>query len=133
MRLHPGVYVDHTGEPSWLQLAWASVLLCWPAALAGHSDRLVAPRGEGDRLVLFLTWRSRAGVKRVPGWQALESHRGRGIRAQAMDRDGTLAKYNVKVLGTPIATIEATEDRKIFCDKLAEIGVVFLMVSIGRP
>ncbi len=42
-----------------------------------------------------------------------------------LDRDGTLAKYNVKVLGTPIATIEATEDRKIFCDKLAEIGVDF--------
>jgi carbamoyl-phosphate synthase large subunit len=42
-----------------------------------------------------------------------------------LERDGTLARYNVKVLGTPIATIVATEDRKIFCDKLAEIGVDF--------
>ena len=42
-----------------------------------------------------------------------------------LDRSGVLAKYNVKVLGTPIATIVATEDRKIFCDKLAEIGVDF--------
>ena len=26
--LHPGVYVDHTGEPTWLQQAWAAVLAC---------------------------------------------------------------------------------------------------------
>ena len=42
-----------------------------------------------------------------------------------LDRSGTLEKYNVKVLGTPIATIEATEDRKLFNEKLAEIGVEF--------
>jgi carbamoyl-phosphate synthase large subunit len=43
----------------------------------------------------------------------------------ALSRSGVLEKYNVKVLGTPIATIVATEDRKIFCDKLAEIDVEF--------
>jgi len=42
-----------------------------------------------------------------------------------LDRDGTLAKYNVCVLGTPISTIEATEDRALFCAKLAEIGVEY--------
>ena len=26
--LHPGVYVDHTGEPTWLQRAWGAVLAC---------------------------------------------------------------------------------------------------------
>ena len=26
--MSPGVYVDHTGEPSWLQRAWAAVLMC---------------------------------------------------------------------------------------------------------
>ena len=35
--VHPGVYVDHTGPPTWPQLAWAAVLFCWPAALAGSS------------------------------------------------------------------------------------------------
>jgi hypothetical protein len=38
VRLHPGVYLDHTGRPTWLQTAWAAVLLCGPgAALAGQS------------------------------------------------------------------------------------------------
>ena len=31
--LHRGVYVDHTGVPSWSQRAWAAVLYHWPAAL----------------------------------------------------------------------------------------------------
>lgn len=35
--IHPGVYVNHTGNPTWGQRAWAAVLACWPAALAGRS------------------------------------------------------------------------------------------------
>lgn len=31
--IHRGVYVDHTGPPSWKQRAWAGVLYHWPAAL----------------------------------------------------------------------------------------------------
>jgi hypothetical protein len=36
-RLHEGVYVNHTGPPSWRQRAWAAVLAHEPAALAGAS------------------------------------------------------------------------------------------------
>jgi hypothetical protein len=36
-RIHPGVYVDHTGAPSWSQRAWAAVQFHWPAGLAGAS------------------------------------------------------------------------------------------------
>jgi hypothetical protein len=36
-RIHPGVYVNHTGPPTWNQLAWAAVLYYWPASLAGPS------------------------------------------------------------------------------------------------
>ncbi|GAA2467802.1 type IV toxin-antitoxin system AbiEi family antitoxin domain-containing protein [Terrabacter carboxydivorans] len=36
-RVHPGVFVDHTGIPTWSQRAWAAVLFHWPAALAGPS------------------------------------------------------------------------------------------------
>jgi len=36
-RIHDGVYVDHTGEPSWKQWAWAAALYFWPAALDGAS------------------------------------------------------------------------------------------------
>lgn len=45
--LHPGVYVDHTGRPSWLQEAWAAVLLCWPAVLT-HESALRAAEGPGS-------------------------------------------------------------------------------------
>ena len=36
-RLLRGVYVNHTGEPTWVQRAWAGVLAYAPAALAGPS------------------------------------------------------------------------------------------------
>lgn len=38
-----------------------------------------------------------------------------------LDRRGILKKYNVRVLGTPVATIEVAEDRKLFNAALAEI------------
>ncbi|MCL2243126.1 MAG: carbamoyl-phosphate synthase (glutamine-hydrolyzing) large subunit [Treponema sp.] len=42
----------------------------------------------------------------------------------ALDRDGTLAKNGVKVLGTPVKTIEDTEDRQLFINRLIEIGAL---------
>jgi hypothetical protein len=36
-RVHPGVYVTHTGPLTWLQRAWAGVLVAWPAALCHAS------------------------------------------------------------------------------------------------
>jgi carbamoyl-phosphate synthase large subunit len=41
----------------------------------------------------------------------------------ALEKSGILKKYGIKVLGTPVATIEDTEDRKLFTDRLDEIGV----------
>ncbi len=38
-------------------------------------------------------------------------------------RDGTLARYNVEVLGTPVEAIINTEDRELFVGKLNEIDV----------
>lgn len=35
--LRPGILINHTGDPSWRQMAWAAVLGHWPAALFGHS------------------------------------------------------------------------------------------------
>lgn len=43
-RVHPGVYVDHTGPLTWLQRAWAAVLYAAPAALCDAS----ALRGVDD-------------------------------------------------------------------------------------
>jgi hypothetical protein len=44
--IHDGVYVDHTGPPTWLQRAWAAVLVSWPAALC-HGSALRAAEGAG--------------------------------------------------------------------------------------
>jgi carbamoyl-phosphate synthase large subunit len=41
----------------------------------------------------------------------------------AISRSGALAKYGVKVLGTPIKGIEVTEDRELFKETMLEIGV----------
>ena len=37
VRLHPGVYVDHSGRPTFVQTAWAATLLHEPAALAAET------------------------------------------------------------------------------------------------
>lgn len=47
--IHPGVFVDHTGTPTWLQRAWAAVLYARPAALGGESA-LRAADGPGRTL-----------------------------------------------------------------------------------
>lgn len=59
-RMAPGVYLDHTGTPTWVQRAWIAVLGCQPAALAfdsvwretrvihvavAHARRIQTPRG----------------------------------------------------------------------------------------
>jgi carbamoyl-phosphate synthase large subunit len=42
----------------------------------------------------------------------------------ALDRDGTLSNNGVRVLGTPVKTIEDTEDRQLFVKRLDEIGAL---------
>lgn len=39
-----------------------------------------------------------------------------------LKQSGTLRQYNVRVLGTPVASIEMTEDRQIFAEELAKIS-----------
>ncbi|MCK4969157.1 MAG: ATP-grasp domain-containing protein, partial [Thermoplasmata archaeon] len=41
----------------------------------------------------------------------------------ALDKGGILSEHGVQVLGTPIRSIEDTEDRELFCQKLAEIDI----------
>jgi hypothetical protein len=47
-RMTSGVFVDHTGEPTWVQRAWTGVLIYEPAALAGRSA-MRATAGPGWR------------------------------------------------------------------------------------
>jgi hypothetical protein len=48
VRVHAGVYVNHTGSLTWQQRAWAAVLFAWPAALC-HSTAIRAADGPGRR------------------------------------------------------------------------------------
>ena len=41
----------------------------------------------------------------------------------ALEKNGTLKKYGVRVLGTPTSAIRDTEDRQLFVERLEEIGV----------
>lgn len=41
----------------------------------------------------------------------------------ALEKNGVLKKYKVRVLGTPVKTIRDTEDRELFVKRLNEIGV----------
>jgi len=41
-----------------------------------------------------------------------------------LEKKGVLKKHKIKVLGTPVSVIEATEDREIFKQKLKEIKVL---------
>ena len=39
-----------------------------------------------------------------------------------MNKNGIFEKYGVKILGTPIKSIIESEDRKLFAERIAEIG-----------
>lgn len=75
-RVHEGVYVDHTGQLTWVQRAWAAVLFSWPAALT-HGSALRAAEGPGrekadDERIHVVVERSRSLVA-PPG---VRIHRG---------------------------------------------------------
>ena len=72
-RVHPGVYVDHTGPPTWDQRAWAAVLFYWPAALC--RDSVVHP----GRLPIHVMVAAHRARVRLPG---VLVHRSRGLDTQ---------------------------------------------------
>jgi hypothetical protein len=83
VRLLPGVFVDHTGQPSWVQRAWAGVLHYEPAALGGMSAlRAVAGPGwrrQPDHLPVEIAVDVRRNVKRIDGF--------RPVRRSGLDTD----------------------------------------------
>ncbi|WP_299056982.1 hypothetical protein [uncultured Nocardioides sp.] len=68
VRQAPGVYLDHTGVPTWRQRAWAAVLPCWPAALLGRSAVHAAEgAGPDDEVILVAIDRTRCRRADPPG------------------------------------------------------------------
>ncbi|QZY28809.1 hypothetical protein [Nocardioides coralli] len=69
--VHAGVYLDHTGHPTWLQRAWAGVLATAPAALS-HESAIRAVCGPGlrvaeDRIIHVAVARERRSLVAPPG------------------------------------------------------------------
>jgi len=63
----PGVYLDHTGEPSWLQTAWGGVLALWPAALSHESALQAAGLSCGPAACLHVAVDRRRSPTPPPG------------------------------------------------------------------
>lgn len=93
-RLHRGVYVNHTGPPTWDQRAWAAVLVHHPAALT-HVSALPDPPSDGAIHVAIDVDRS---VPAVPGVVAHRTARWRERLAVNATRPR---------LSLPEATVEA--------------------------
>lgn len=108
----PGVCVTHTGEPTWLQRAWAATLAVWPAALAGAS-----------------ALRAEAG----PGWRGLDESarievavdRARNVSAPEGTRLRYVTDLDAKVrwnLGPPrMVAEEATLDVALTLDRVGDV------------
>lgn len=57
-----------------------------------------------------------------PGLYGINTMSTSNVTGVELHESGVLDKYNVKVLGTPVQSIMATEDRDIFASKLKEIN-----------
>jgi hypothetical protein len=67
VRVHEGVFVNHTGPLGRLERSWAAVLFCWPAALCHRSvvDQMTDPRSVPSDVHLAVD--SRRQVTRLAG------------------------------------------------------------------
>jgi hypothetical protein len=101
-RLYRGVYVDHTGAPTWHQRAWGATLLHDPAALGGRSALAaagaVAPTGS-DAICLVVAAHRR--VADPPGV--------RTTRTRRWEHDVQLHLSPPRVRLEPAALVAASE------------------------
>ncbi|MGH3349764.1 MAG: hypothetical protein ACRDPS_03790 [Nocardioides sp.] len=77
-RVHPRVYVNHTGPLTWEQRAWAAVLYAAPALLCRES--LEAPRGRDDGRPIHIAIDHSRKVMPQPG---IVIHRMRDLERKA--------------------------------------------------
>lgn len=73
VRLLPGVFVNHTGPPSWVQRAWAGVLHHEPAALGGQSALRAAVgagwRHHDEHALITIAIGLHRSLQAVPGYR----------------------------------------------------------------
>jgi len=70
VKVHPGVYVAHTGPMTWHQRAWAAVLWAWPASLWGPTALQALERPQlqaAAESIHVAVGRHRSGLRPPPG------------------------------------------------------------------
>lgn len=82
VRVHPRVYVDHTGQLSWRQRAWAAVLWAAPAALSHLSAVQIGESAVHDDDPIHVAIAADRRLKEVPG---VRVHRTRGLAGRLQD------------------------------------------------
>lgn len=66
-RLHPGVYLAVTGQPTWLQRVWAAILACGPSTAAASETALRLEGFEISEDRIFVAVDHRRQVRGPPG------------------------------------------------------------------
>jgi hypothetical protein len=101
--VHPGVCVNHTGQLTWLQRAWAAVLFAWPAALS-HDSALRAADGPGkhkEEIVHVAV----ACHRRIASPEGVRIHRTTHLEDRVMwNRSPPRIRYEDAVLDVAIAS-----------------------------
>lgn len=101
-RVHPRVYVNHTGPLTWEQRAWAAVLYAGPAVLCWES--LEAPKGRDDGRPIHVAIDHSRKVMPQPG---IVIHRMRGLELKAYG--GTPPRLRVEDNALAMANEAKTE------------------------
>ena len=114
--IHPGVYVEHTGEPSWDQRAWAAVLWGWPAVLS-HSSALAAVEGPGSPHRSGLIEIAVVKDRRLLDRPGVAVHRSRHVRHRTRAGAPPRIRYDEAVLDV-VARMERADEL------VAEVGRV---------
>lgn len=123
-RLHPGVYLDHTGDPSWLQRAWGGVLLGGPGAALVGTSALRAVEGPGRRSAEERTIHVGVPHQRRPGDLP-------GVEFTRMRALADRAQFNTSPprLRYPEAALDVAA---VAADDLAALEVLTRAVQSGR-
>ena len=83
VRVHPRVYVDHTGRLPWPQRAWAAVLWAEPAALCHRSAvQIGAGKGSPSLRDAETVHVAVAHSRHLPGQAGIQVHRMRDFEAR---------------------------------------------------
>ncbi|WP_370616331.1 type IV toxin-antitoxin system AbiEi family antitoxin domain-containing protein [Mumia qirimensis] len=122
-QLFPGVLVNHTGAPTWIQRAWGAVLYAWPAALADESALRAAERRRWDSTLeepIQLAIDRQRNLKAAPGGIEV-------VRRVRLDDD---VQWNA---GPPrLRYEEAVLDRALAADDEVD-AVAILSGACGSP